>query len=240
MAFSVELLHRSDNRYGRFVTASMKFDADRDRGQIKDPLAGDHQVNLQILEDATLKWLSRYEDIFTDSVLLSPSETTPWGGPQFYELDFIGGTVTSPILFGEIKHSISARSALQAARKQLRKRMTLGASRWPGVAGMAICFDMAWGDSMLDRVSPSLLRMEEVCKILSARPNQNEIISIIGDGSELVARLVSDGMLDSSFPEKISDSFRLMKNPLNKLERSSPGFSLGNAFNRLDVETRNE
>jgi hypothetical protein len=203
-------------------------------------VAGEHQENLRILEVATLDWMSKCEDILIDSVLLSPSETTIWGGPQFYELDFISGTLTSPVLFGELKHSISATRALKAARKQLRKRMTLGASRWPGLAGMAICFEMSWEASTLSGVSRSLLRLEEICEALTAHPNQNEMISLAGDGSELLERLVSDGILDSSFPERISDSFRLMMNPLNSVGRSSPGFSLGDAFSRLDGEARTE
>jgi hypothetical protein len=105
---------------------------------------------------------------------------------------------------------------------------------------MAICFEMSWEASTLSGVSRSLLRLEEICEALTAHPNQNEMISLAGDGSELLERLVSDGILDSSFPERISDSFRLMMNPLNSVGRSSPGFSLGDAFSRLDGEARTE
>ena len=107
------------------------------------------------------------------------------------------GPPTSPVLFGELKHSISATRALKAARKQLRRRMTLGASRLPGLAGMAICFEMSWEAGTLSGVSRSLLRLEEICEALTAHPNQNEMISLAGDGSELLERLVSDGILDS-------------------------------------------
>lgn len=228
----VELILKSDERYGMFITKSMQFDAAKDSGREKDSFAAEHQINLLSLENATLAWFATHERISLNLVLISRTKGhSPFGLYDCQEMDFVGGSADSPDVFGELKTSVSPASAMKTARKQLRKRMTIGSQRWPHVAGLVVCFAMNWG--MQKSWHGSTYSLESVGSILGANHLPNEITSFVFDGSELLNRLVCDGYLAPSFPDQIANSFRLLNDPTSCLIAQTNDFTLGNAFDQI-------
>jgi hypothetical protein len=232
MGCDVELIPQSDERFARFVAKSKQQSEVKDRGGLKDSFSGEHHQNMRILEAATLSWFATFESVAIGMVLIRKrNEHSVFGMYDCLETDFVVGVPDSPALFGELKISISPEDALKAARKQLRKRIAIGLRRWPHIAGVAICFSMAWGTGK--QWTGTVLQIEQIEGVLNYRQSDNGLVCFVFAGSDLMNLLVSKGFLDPTFPEQILNSFRLMNNPTSCLPAEAGEFSMSNAFGQI-------
>jgi hypothetical protein len=229
----VELVHKSDNRFGLFITKNMELDARRCRGRTKDPIAADHEANLRTLEAATLKWLTTFGNVTTELVLLyDRGHHSQLGEYVCLETDFVIGTPDYPDRFGELKISGSPREAMRWARKQLRKRVEIGSRRWPHVKALCICIwmpfkpgDDAWHDKIFD--------VSDIGSIVSDNLADRDMECYVFSGIRIMETLIKADLLTAEFPAQIFKSFDLMRNPLANHPLEIPGFALSSAFDSI-------
>ncbi|MCS1408790.1 MAG: hypothetical protein M2R45_01967 [Verrucomicrobia subdivision 3 bacterium] len=128
----VELVTKNDPAYLEWVSRWKKRRLASCLREKRDPFAADYQTICLEAEAATLRLFSRLFGIEPNLVLkVLQNRSSVLGLHEFLEIDFVKLNGGTPILFGELKFSISPKRAVSAARKQLQRRIDFAKARWP-------------------------------------------------------------------------------------------------------------
>ena len=209
---TVEIVSAEDKSYSGWIERCIRFEKDIQTHSDKDPLASDYNRKLRSLEAATLRLLGLLFGLQTDHVLkVSRAHPHLRLGPyDFHQLDALslsGDTV----VFCEVKHTFSLREAVRAARRQLRKRISLASLRWKECRGVALCFHLSEQiDALKTYPYGSFERLGEV--LASPQPD-HDTPSVVVAGTDLRIYLDEHGFNGAALMGEMMESKRLLDDP---------------------------
>lgn len=231
---SAALINSEDPSYLEWIKRSVLYDQ-KTKLLKKDPFAADLQEAQSALENATLKLLRSKVGLEIDKVLRVERENPhPDFGPYiFYELDGLLRPKGNPMVFCEIKHSLSRSQSLKAARKQLRKRLIEGKQFCNESFGIAVCFQLS---SIEDRPTGlNHISFDELITLFHQRQPPEEIISVSVQDTTLIKALEAEGFKGERLMSNLLKAKQLLDDPTLVVTNSDDDFSnsLGDAFDQL-------
>jgi hypothetical protein len=235
---SICLVNKQDPSYRDFNARVMRVEAEKNRLRLKDPFAADHYKVRHDLETATFQLFATNHDVQTGLILKAPRLVpSNFGIFEFLEVDFVCFHEATPVVFGELKFSITPDKAKRSAYEQVARRLYLANQRWPKARGMVVCYSTS---SFMDQgvELPGAESEVSFFDALSEALDSSEFISVYDlKFKSLCEDLLAMGTIDEALLRRFRITFDEMRSPLQSPFsplRPNNGFnSLGNAFNNL-------
>ena len=233
----VELVQRNDPSYRAWISRLKKFRDHYRPSSKRDPFASDHQKICRQIEAMTLRYFATLLDA-ESNLILKVSRFPGAKTLQFLEIDFVKLERTTPVLFGELKFSVSPTRAKKESLKQLRKRINLAKARWPKVYGVAVCYHLV-GFSDCANCPEAMLPQQRLPSAIEECLRSSTSISTFDlDVSGLFNELIDREWISNTLLQDFKEAFSHMKFPIQSpffSNKSSKEInSLGDAFDNLD------
>lgn len=233
----VELVPENDLSYRAWASRLKKFRDHYRPPSKRDPFASDHQKICRKIEATTLRYFATLLGV-ESNLILKVSRFPGSKTLQFLEIDFVKLEKTTPVLFGELKFSVSPSRAKREALKQLRKRINLAKARWPKVYGVSVCYHLVGFSDCANCPEVMLPQQRLPSAIEECLCSSTSISTFDLDISGLFNELIDREWVSNTLLQDFKEAFSHMKSPIqspffsNKLSKGIN--SLGDAFDNLD------
>lgn len=233
---TVEIVSADNTSYLEWIERCIRFEKELETKPQKDPVAADYNESMRELEAATLLLLGKSFGVQIGCVL----KVARWkahyrlGPYDFHQLDALTWSGGAPV-FCEVKHTFTPRQALQAARKQVRKRVGLASEKWSECRGVVLCFHLSNEDEANGTPPDRYRPLEDLGKLLATKERDGDIPCILVAGTELRLLLDRHGLDGTALMSNLAKAKGLLDSAANwKGSAFSPlPNSFGDAMDRV-------